>query len=299
MPHHTPSTRRRVEACITDETRAILGVHLWGRPCAIKELQDIADRHGLELLFDAAQAFGCEYDGKPLGGFGRAEIFSFHATKSFWCGEGGAIATNDDQLAARIRLMKNFGFIGYDQVAELGTNAKMSEFAATLGLENLDVFEQNVQACTQNHAGYVRGLDGLPGIRPMEFDPRHANTHHYEVIEVDAAAAGLTRDEIVAVLHAENVLVRRYFSPGCHAMEPYATQDPTCGQRLPETVRLVNSVICLPTGPTVTVADVQAICELLRFVLREAKGLKARGIECTWQLPPFGATGVAKPRREP
>src|SRR5207248_8110029 len=125
-----------VEAAITPRTSAIFGVHLWGRTCDVEALRDIAERRGVQLFFDAAHAFGCARHGTAVGNFGAAEVFSFHATKFFNTFEGGAIATNDDALAERIRLMRNFGFGGYDDVRSAGTNGKMSEVAAAMGLVN-------------------------------------------------------------------------------------------------------------------------------------------------------------------
>jgi dTDP-4-amino-4,6-dideoxygalactose transaminase len=124
-----------LEKLITPRTTGIMGVHLWGRPCAVNALQEIAGRRNLKLLYDAAHAFGCTDKGKMIGNFGDAEVFSFHATKFFNTFEGGAIATNDDELAARIRLMQNFGFAGFDNVVSMGTNGKMSEVSAAMGLE--------------------------------------------------------------------------------------------------------------------------------------------------------------------
>src|SRR5437667_11739827 len=129
---------RKIEHLITPRTSGILAVHLWGRPCAIEELQAIADANGLALLFDAAHAFGCTYGTRKIGGFGRAEVLSFHATKFISAGEGGAAMTNDAALAERMQLMKNFGFAGYDNVISIGTNGKMNELSAAMGLTHLE-----------------------------------------------------------------------------------------------------------------------------------------------------------------
>ena len=141
---------RKIESLITPRTTGILGVHLWGRPCAIDELKEIADSNGLTLFFDAAHAFGCQYRSGKIGGFGAAEVLSFHATKFINAGEGGAVATNDAELAARLQLMKNFGFSGYDNVISLGTNAKMNELSAALGLTNLESSEEFVRTNRAN-----------------------------------------------------------------------------------------------------------------------------------------------------
>src|SRR5436190_10200996 len=131
-----------VEKRITSRTTGIVGVHLWGRPCAPRELERIACEHRLALIFDAAHAFGCSAGDKMIGNFGDAEVFSFHATKFVSCGEGGAIVTNNDDFAARVRKLRNFGFDGCDLVVATGTNGKMSELAAAMGLTSLDSMEQ-------------------------------------------------------------------------------------------------------------------------------------------------------------
>ena len=134
----------RVEQMITPRTSAIIGVHLWGRPCNVEALAEIAARRGLKLLFDAAHAFGCSYKGRMIGGFGDAEVFSFHATKIINSFEGGAVVTNNDVLANKIRLMRNFGFAGYDNVTRLGLNGKMTEVCAAMGLTSLEAMPGTV-----------------------------------------------------------------------------------------------------------------------------------------------------------
>jgi dTDP-4-amino-4,6-dideoxygalactose transaminase len=211
---------RRVEELITPRTSGIIGVHLWEQPCAVDELSALASTRGLQLLFDAAQAFGCSASGTMIGNFGRAEVLSFHATKCVNAFEGGAVVTNDDELAARIRLMKNFGFSGYDTVVSVGTNGKMTEIAAAMGLTSLESLGDFVARNRRNHREYARRLEGVPGLSLRSYDTTERRTFNYVVVEVDASDAGLGRDELQRVLWAENVLARRYFYPGCHRMEP-------------------------------------------------------------------------------
>ncbi|HJT33455.1 MAG TPA: aminotransferase class I/II-fold pyridoxal phosphate-dependent enzyme [Pirellulales bacterium] len=258
----------RIEQLITPRTAAIVGVHLWGRPCRIDRLQAIADRHGLTLLFDAAHAFGCTWRGRPIGNFGLAEVFSFHATKFVNAFEGGAIVTNDDQLAARLRLMRNFGFAGYDQVVSLGINGKMSEVSAAMGLTSLDSCHEFIAANRQNHEAYVRELSGVSGLSMLDYDAGERANYQYIVVEVDAEKAGLARDDLVEVLWAENVLARRYFYPGCHRMAPYAAAGN--GWRLPVTDSVAGRVLSLPTGGTVGFDQVAAVCNILRTALADA-----------------------------
>lgn len=257
----------KIEGLITPRTTGILAVHLWGRPCAIDELQEIANANGLTLFFDAAHAFGCQYRSRKIGGFGKAEVLSFHATKFINAGEGGAVVTNDADLAARLQLMKNFGFSGYDNVISLGTNAKMNELSAAMGLTNLESAEEFVRANRANFETYENNLDGMRGLSLLRYDVRDSPNYHYIVVEVDAGALGLTRDQLVSVLHAENVLARRYFYPGVHRMEPYRSHFPDTGLLLPETESLANRVLVLPTGRDVTSTDIEKICAIIRFAI--------------------------------
>lgn len=256
---------RKVESLITPRTTGILAVHLWGRPCAIDELQEIATANELSLFFDAAHAFGCQYHSRKIGNFGAAEVLSFHATKFINAGEGGAVATNDPELAARLQLMKNFGFSGYDNVISIGTNAKMNELSAAMGLTNFESSEEFVRANRANFETYESNLDGIRGLTLLRYDGRNSPNYQYIVVEVDAGELGLTRDQLVSVLHAENVLARRYFYPGVHRMEPYRSDYPEAGSRLPETEAVAGRVLVLPTGAGVTEGDIQKICAIIRF----------------------------------
>jgi dTDP-4-amino-4,6-dideoxygalactose transaminase len=262
------------ERMITPRTTGILGVHVWGRPCNIDALQGIADRHQLKLLFDAAHAFACSHRGKMIGGFGNAEVFSFHATKFFNSFEGGAIATNDAALAAKIRLMKNFGFSGYDNVIYVGTNGKMTEIAAAMGLCSLESLDEFIARNRSNYELYARELTGIPGVSLTRYDGSEKTNFQYVVLEVDAEQAGLSRDELIKVLHAENVLGRRYFYPGCHRMEPYRSFFPHAGLLLKETDRLANRVLSLPTGTAVSDDDIHTICDIIKTAVRHAPEVK-------------------------
>lgn len=258
----------KVEALITPRTTAILGVHLWGRGCDVGALQEIADRHGLKLLFDAAHAFGCSHGGRMIGGFGNAEVFSFHATKFINTLEGGVIATNDDDLALKIRHMKNFGFTYYDQVDSIGTNGKMNEISAAMGLTNLEAMGDFIAINKRNLQCYGQGLEGVPGLKMISYDNSEKCNCQYVVVEMDASVAGITRDDLVARLHEHQIFARRYFFPGCHRMEPYLTLYPEAGQRLPHTEALTQKLLCLPTGSAIDEADIISICKLIRSLIR-------------------------------
>jgi dTDP-4-amino-4,6-dideoxygalactose transaminase len=254
-----------VEAAITPRTTAIVGVHLWGRPAATSALEEIATRHGLKLLFDAAHAFRCGFPDRMVGSFGNAEVLSFHATKFVNAFEGGAILTRDDDLARRMRLMRNFGFAGMDKVIHLGTNGKMSEVSAAMGLTSLAACDAIIEINRSNLARYRERLTPL-GLDVMGFDDVPFHNHQYVVVEVNPERFGLDRDELVRVLHAEGVLARRYFHPGCHNMEPYRSEAPPLPLHLPNTEHLCRSVLLLPTGTSVGQREVDGIAEIVATV---------------------------------
>ncbi|MEM0925744.1 MAG: DegT/DnrJ/EryC1/StrS family aminotransferase, partial [Planctomycetota bacterium] len=175
---------KSVESRITDRTSAILGVHLWGTPCDTEQLDQLASKHGLQVFYDAAHAFGCRSGEKMIGNFGRCEVFSFHATKFFNTFEGGAIVTNCDELAERLALMRNFGFAGMDEVVYLGTNAKMPEICAAMGLSLFSELPGLLQRNELNYQLYRAHLQGLPGIRLLSFDFAGQTNHQYVVLEI-------------------------------------------------------------------------------------------------------------------
>jgi dTDP-4-amino-4,6-dideoxygalactose transaminase len=266
----------RVEELITPRTSGVIGVHTWGDACDVQRLEDLARRRGLRILFDAAHAFGCSHRGRMIGSFGNAEVFSFHATKFLNTLEGGAVVTNDDSLADQIRLMRNFGFAGYDKVIYIGTNGKMNEASAAMGLTNLEAVEHFVDVNLQNYRAYQRGLQGIPGVSLRRYAADERRNYQYVVVEIDEPRAGLSRDELIEVLRTENVLARRYFYPGCHRMEPYRSFFPHAHLLLPQTEALVRRVLLLPTGTSITVDEAQRICQIVRDATACAPEVRAR-----------------------
>jgi dTDP-4-amino-4,6-dideoxygalactose transaminase len=267
---------QQVERMITPRTTGIIGVHVWGRACDTDALSEIAHRRNLRLLFDAAHAFACTHKGQMIGGFGDAEVFSFHGTKFFNTLEGGAVVTNDDNLAHKIRLMKNFGFTNYDQTDYVGINGKMNEVSAAMGLTNLESLDEFIVVNQRNYQFYQSHLAGLEGVSLIDFDKGQKYNYQYVVLEIDPQKTGLTRDELVLILHAENVLARRYFFPGCHQMEPYRSYFPHSGLLLPQTERLTQRVLCLPTGTAVGEMEIGQICQLIRFALENSEEIKRK-----------------------
>ena len=253
-----------VELLVTERTSAILGVHVWGRPCDTDALGVLAKKHGLVAFYDAAHAFGCEHQGKRIANFGQCEVFSFHATKFFNTFEGGAIATNDDALAEKIRRMKNFGFAGQDKVTDLGTNGKMSEVCAAMGLASFACVDEFLTTNRANHAAYHKGLSTIEGIRLLDFSDLERSNWQYVVLEVHPESFGHSRDELLEHLNTHDIRARRYFFPGCQRMEPYATQYPKQLDHLPQTERLCRQVLCLPTGTAVSKEDIAKVCRVIQ-----------------------------------
>ena len=262
-----------VERMITPRTTGIIGVHLWGRPSPIEALQEVAQRHRLQLMFDASHAFGCTHGGCSIGQFGRCEVFSFHATKFFNTFEGGAVVTNDEELAKKMRLMKNFGFSGYDNVIYPGTNGKMTEVCAAMGLTGLESLDEFVAVNRRNYHAYRDTLRDVPGMSLISYDESERCNYQYVIIEVSPDFS-LTRDEIIRVLQAENVLARKYFWPGCHNMLPYRADYPHADLLLPNTNAVAARVIVLPTGTAVEPETIESIVQIIRRAAANAPDVR-------------------------
>jgi dTDP-4-amino-4,6-dideoxygalactose transaminase len=257
----------KIEALITPRTTGIVGVHVWGRACDTEAVQMVAAKHNLKVMYDASHGFGCSSGGRMLGSFGECEVFSFHATKFINCFEGGVVTTNNDEFAEKMRLMRNFGFVDYDKAVYLGINGKMNEVCAAMGLTNLEAMDEIIAVNRRNYLAYRRELETVPGVSVIDYDPAERNNYQYVVIEVDPDVCPRNRDQIVDALHAENVIARKYFWPGCHRMEPYRTTQPDAWKQLPETERVAARVIVLPTGQTVDEDTVRRVSEVIRRVI--------------------------------
>lgn len=256
---------RLVEPLITERTAGILGVHLWGRACDPDGLERLAQERGLKLFFDAAHAIGCSHKGKRIGGFGSAEIFSFHATKILNGAEGGCITTNDDELAARLRTMRTFHDSETRVPVALRINAKISEAQAAMALLSLEHLPENIQANRMRYFRYRELLSRIDSVAFVDHAGNEASNYQYVVIKIDRAHVSC--DEILRALVEKNIHARDYFSPGVHHMAPYRdVPQPD----LPVTDELSASLIQLPTGPSVTDADLVRVCDSLEEIVEEA-----------------------------
>lgn len=237
--------------------RGILPVHLWGNGCDCAGLESLGSRHGAKVFYDAAHAVGCRANGRPIGGFGECEIFSFHATKILSATEGGCVATNDAALAREIGALMDLRAGGAPVPV---ANAAFSEYQAAFLLLSLEDFPENIARNRARFARYHANLAGAPGVRLMRPGPGN-ETRQYMVMEVERAGFGLSRDELVEALERENVQARKYFVPGMHKSPPYAERP---GQpELPNTDFLCRRVMQLPSGAQVGDAEIDRICELV------------------------------------
>ncbi len=268
---HCLDPRAAAEA-LGEATAAIVGVHLWGQRCDVEGLGQLASRAGLPLILDGAQGLGIPMEAPSEA---LACVLSLHATKIVSGLEGGAVLTNDGALAAELRRMRNFGFAGYDKVVGLGTNAKLNEFSATFALQALSCLDSLIERNRIIREEYKTCLVNLPGITFHAPEKADSINHHYAVVMVDGQQCPLTRDELMHVLWAENILARRYFHPGCHRMEPYRSRAAADPPILPVTEAVAASVLVLPAGSAVRRPEVGTISERIRQALDQAPLVRA------------------------
>jgi dTDP-4-amino-4,6-dideoxygalactose transaminase len=253
----------RVEALITPKTTAILGVHVYGVPCDVGALGRLAARHGLRVVYDGAHAFGVHVDGKGIGTFGDATMFSFHATKLFHTAEGGAIACADAALRHRIERLKNFGIAGQEEVEGIGLNGKMNELQAALGLAVLAHVDEDIAGRRALLTLYRERLGGVDGLTLMPQLPGVESNYQYCAVLIDAGRFGRSRDEVHEHMKGYNVLTRKYFYPLCSDYECYRalpSAQPSC---LPVASRAASQVLCLPLYGSLSADAVNTICDLL------------------------------------
>jgi dTDP-4-amino-4,6-dideoxygalactose transaminase len=252
-----------VERKITSRTSAILAVHLYGNPCNVEALTEIAARRSLKLVFDAAHAFGSRYRGRPVGQFGDAEVFSLSPTKLLVAGEGGLVATNDAVLAKALRALRNYGDSGTYDPEWLGANARMSEFNAALGLAGLAMLDKKIRRRASIAQQYTEALSGLPGIRFQHVDKQDLATFKDLSVHITPSEFGLSRDRVSQMLIAENIETRKYFYPPLHRQKLYHRyHDPRRGH-LPETERISGGILSLPIYETLTDDAVDGISQAI------------------------------------
>lgn len=247
----------KIEAAITPRTTAIMPVHVYGNPCDTQRIQEIADKYGLKVIYDAAHAFGVEVNGESVLNAGDMSTLSFHATKVYNTIEGGALICHDEQTKKRIDYLKNFGFAGETTVIAPGINGKMDEVRAAYGLLNLKQVDAAIEARHQVAVRYREALRDVKGIRVMEDIPGVRHNYAYFPIFIDAEEYGMTRDELYFKMKEQDVLGRRYFYPLISEFSTYRGLESACRENLPIAHRIADSVICLPMYHNLTTEDIE------------------------------------------
>ena len=254
----------KIEAAITPKTTAIMPVHVYGKPCNTEKIQEIADKYGLKVIYDAAHAFGVEVGDKSIIDAGDMSTLSFHATKVYNTIEGGALVCHDEKTKQRIDYLKNFGFADETTVVAPGINGKMDEIRAAYGILNLEYVDRAIEARHQIARRYRRELRNVSGISFMEDMPGVKHNYSYFPIFVNAEQYGMTRDELYFKMREANVFGRRYFYPLISEFSTYRGLSSANPENLPNAYRMANSVICLPMHHALNKDEVGRVIEQVR-----------------------------------
>jgi dTDP-4-amino-4,6-dideoxygalactose transaminase len=253
----------RIEAAITPRTTAIMPVHCYGKPCDIVRIQQIADKYGLKVIYDAAHCFGVEVNGKSILEYGDISTLSFHATKVYNTVEGGAMVVHDAATKQRIDYLKNFGFESETEVIAPGINSKLDEVRAIYGLLNLRQVDQAIEARHRVAIRYREALRSVHGIRYFDDMPGVRHNYSYFPIFVEASSYGMSRDELFNKLRQHNIISRRYFYPLISTFSTYRGLPSATSENLPNATRIANEVICLPIHHELSNEDVDKVIEVI------------------------------------
>lgn len=261
---------RSIERLITSKTTGILGVHVYGMPCAVHEIERIAQYHGLKVIYDGAHAFGTEIDGVPIGSFGDATMFSFHATKLFHTAEGGALAVGDAALKNRIDLLKNFGIRNEFEVIMPGINGKMNEIQAAIGLVNLKLVDAERAARQKLADVYTCRMNKIPGIRTFNIPNNVRHSLQYFVIRVEEGAL-ITRDVLYDRLKSFNIHARKYFFPLCSDYSCYGNLLSAAKHNLPIAQAAAQEVLVLPLYGALGEEGAHRVSDAIEYLMMGSK----------------------------
>ncbi|WP_297095269.1 DegT/DnrJ/EryC1/StrS aminotransferase family protein [uncultured Draconibacterium sp.] len=253
----------KIEAAITPKTTAILPVHVYGNPCKIERIQDIADIYGLKVIYDAAHCFGVNHKGQGICNFGDLSILSFHATKVFNTMEGGAIVCHDEATKKRIDFLKNFGFAGEIKVMAPGINSKMNELQAAMGILQLKHHKENVEKRKTIVEQYQLKLKGIKGVSFLSQPSDTTSNYAYFPIFINEAEYGISRNDLYERLKQNNIYGRRYFYPLISEFPIYKGLESANPEKLRIAQQTAEQVICLPLYPNLSLETVCKICQLI------------------------------------
>ena len=253
----------KIEAAITPKTSAIMPVHCYGKPVKMKKIQEIADKYGLKVIYDAAHAFGVEVNGESVLNAGDMSTLSFHATKVYNTLEGGALVMHDEQTKKRIDYLKNFGFAGETEVVAPGINSKVDEVRCAYGLLNLKQVDQAISNRQKVAQKYREALRDVHGLRFFEDMPGVRHNYSYFPVFVNSVEYGITRDELYFKMREQGVLGRRYFYPLISTFSTYRSLPSATTENLPVATKIANEVICLPMHHELSDGDLDRILSLI------------------------------------
>ena len=257
----------KIEALITPNTSAILGVHVYGFPCDVEKIDAIAKKYNLKVIYDAAHAFSTDINGKSIGTYGDITMYSFHATKLYNSVEGGCLTYNNPELVRKIYNLRNFGIRSEELVEEVGINGKMNEIQAAIGLLNLELFEKEQEKRSKVKALYDDGIKGIKGIRLPQMPSNTTNSYQYYPIVIEDDYP-LSRNEIYEKFKELNILTRKYFYPACHDYECYKNDIAVKLAELSVVDDLKNRVLCLPYYGDLEEEVIEFIVEKIRHYLK-------------------------------
>lgn len=255
-----------IERLITPNTCAILGVHIYGNPCHVYDIQQIAEKHNLKIIYDAAHAFGVKLEGKPLVLYGDISVLSFHATKLFTTLEGGALIVNDEKMKSEVDHLKNFGIADEETVLCPGLNAKLNEFQAAFGLLQLKMVGSEIEKRRKIALLYKKKLSDIPGLKNVEVNQKVQYNYSYFPILVNKEKYGLSRDQLYSCLKLFNVHTRKYFYPLLSSYPFFKNLASSNPPNLSVAVRISEEVLCLPIYGNLSLEYVEKICEILDFL---------------------------------
>ena len=251
----------KIEELITPKTVAILPVHVYGHICDVERIEQIAKKHNLKVIYDAAHVFGVQYKGQSIANYGDMSMFSFHATKVFNTIEGGALIYNDDSLKTYIDKLKNFGINGPERVEYVGTNAKMNEFCAAMGLCNLRHLDNEISKRGKVYNRYLERLDKIEGITVSKIQKDTTPNYAYFPIIFDKKIFGKSRDEVMEELEKQNIFTRKYFYPLINDYECY--RDEYNSDETPIAKKISDNVLTIPMYADLSLEDVDRICDII------------------------------------
>lgn len=256
----------KIEELITDKTSAILGVHVFGNPCDVDKIQEIADKYNLKVIYDGAHAFGSHINDVPIGKYGDLTMFSFHATKLFNTIEGGGLTFRDKSLYQKLNLLKNFGILSPEEVVMSGTNAKLNEIQSAVGIEVLKLVDDERDIRENIRQIYEKELIDIEGINIITKLNGEKSSYQYFAIKVDKIKFGISRDKLHDELKKYNIYTRKYFYPLCSDFKWYKHLSSTHKENLPIANKIVEQVLCMPYYGDLKENDIKQICNIIKYI---------------------------------